>query len=74
MKTESPPTSPTGAGAGGVARLIAIIAIAVLAGVAILVVLDVIPRSMLTEVASKTAMVGGICAVAALAIALLSRR
>ena len=59
---------------GGLARVLAMLAILVLAGIPILVVLDVIPRSAFAEVASKTAMIAGVCVVSVAAIALLSRR
>ena len=58
----------------GVARVLASITILVLAAVTILVVLEVIPRSAFTEIAGKTAMIVGVCAVSALAIGFLSRR
>jgi hypothetical protein len=48
-----------------------ILALAVLT---ILVVLEVIPRSAFTEMASKTAMIAGVCVVSVLAIGLLSKR
>jgi len=58
----------------GTARVFASLAILVLASIAILVVLDVIPREAFAEIAGKTAMVAGICAVSAVAIGFLSRR
>jgi len=58
----------------GTARVFASLAILALAGIAILVVLDVIPREAFADVAGKTAMVAGICAVTAVAIGFLSRR
>jgi hypothetical protein len=58
----------------GIARVLASIAILALAVVTILVVLEVIPRSAFAEVAGKTAMIAGVCAVSVLAIGLLSRR
>ena len=60
--------------ASGAARIFASLTILALAAVAILVVLDVIPRAAFAEVAGKTAMVVGICAVSAVAIGFLSRR
>jgi hypothetical protein len=60
--------------AGGVARVFAGLSILVLATLTILVVLDVIPSSAFGEVAGKTAMVAGVCALAVAAIGLLSRR
>jgi hypothetical protein len=58
----------------GTARIFATLAILVLAGITILVVLDVIPREAFGEVAAKTGMIVGICAVAAVAIGFLSKR
>ena len=58
----------------GVARVLASITILALAAITILVVLDVIPRSAFTEMAGKTAMIAGVCAISALAIGLLSKR
>ena len=60
--------------AGGVARVFAMLTILSLAAMTIMVVLDVIPRAAFAEVAGKTAMVVGICAVSAVAIGFLSRR
>jgi hypothetical protein len=60
--------------AGGVARVLASITILALAAIAILVVLDVIPRAAFAEVATKTAMIVGICVVSTVAIGFLSRR
>ena len=59
---------------GGVARTLASLTILALAAVAILVVLDVIPRAAFAEVATKTALVAGICVVSVVAIGLLTRR
>jgi len=42
--------------------------------VTILVVLEVIPRSAFSEIAGKTAMIAGVCAISVLAIGFLSRR
>jgi len=58
----------------GVARVLASITILALAAITILVVLEVIPRSVFTEMAGKTAIIAGVCVVSALAIGLLSRR
>ena len=69
------PDKPSGIRAtSGAARVFASLTILALAAVAILVVLDVIPRAAFAEVAGKTAMVVGICAVSAVAIGFLSRR
>ena len=58
----------------GVARVFASLAILALATLAILVVLDVIPRSAFAEMAGKTAMIAGICALSVVAIGFLTRR
>ena len=58
----------------GTARLLATLTILGLATIAVLVVLDVIPREAFGEVAVKTAMIVGICAVSAVAIGFLSKR
>ena len=58
----------------GTARVLASITILALALVTILVVLEVIPRSAFSEMAGKTAMIAGICGLAAVAIGFLSRR
>ena len=60
--------------ASGTARVFVTLTILVLAAITILVVLDVIPREAFAEVAGKTAMIVGVCAVSALAIGFLSRR
>ena len=60
--------------ASGVARTLASLTILALAVIAILAVLDVIPRAAFAEVATKTALVAGICVVSAVAIGFLSRR
>jgi len=59
---------------GGTARLLGMLAILTLAALGVLVVLEVIPRSAFAEVAGKTAMIAGICALSVFAIGLLSRR
>jgi hypothetical protein len=59
---------------GGVARTLASLTILALAAVAILVVLDIIPRAAFAEVATKTALVAGICVVSVVAIGFLTRR
>lgn len=58
----------------GTARVLASLVIVALALLTILVVLDVIPRSAFAEMAGKTAMIAGVCAVSVFAIGLLSRR
>lgn len=58
----------------GLARVLATLAILALATIGILVILEIIPRSAFTEIASKTAMVAGICVVSVVVIAVLSRR
>ncbi len=59
---------------GGTARLFVGLAIVVLAAMAILTVLEVIPREAFSEVAAKTGIIVGICAVASVAIGFLTRR
>jgi len=58
----------------GVARILASLTILALAALTILVVLEIIPRSAFTELASKTAMIAGVCVVSVLAIGLLTKR
>ncbi len=58
----------------GLARILATFAILTLAAIGILVILEIIPRAAFAEVASKTAMVAGICVVSVIAIGFLSRR
>ena len=58
----------------GVARVLAMVTILALAAITILVVLEVIPRSAFAEMAGKTAMIAGVCAISVLAIGFLSRR
>ena len=58
----------------GVGKVLASVTILALAVITILVVLEVIPRSAFSEMAGKTAMIAGVCAVSALAIGFLSRR
>ena len=60
--------------AGGTARVLATLAILAFAAIGILVILEVIPRSAFAEVASKTAMIAGICVVSVVAIGFLSKR
>jgi CBS domain containing-hemolysin-like protein len=59
---------------GGVARVLASLTILALAAVTILVVLEVIPRSVFAEMAGKIALIAGVCVVSALAIGFLSKR
>ena len=58
----------------GTARVLASLVIVALALLTILVVLDVIPREAFGEVAAKTGMIVGVCAVSAVAIGFLSKR
>jgi len=58
----------------GTARVLASLVILALAAIAILVVLDVIPREAFAEVAGKTAMIAGICAISVVAIGFLAKR
>jgi hypothetical protein len=59
---------------GGVARTLASLTILALAAICILVVLDVIPRAAFAEVATKTALIAGICVVSVVAIGFLTKR
>jgi len=59
---------------GGVARTLASLTILALAAIAILVVLDVIPRAAFAEVATRTAIIAGICVVSVVAIGFLTKR
>jgi hypothetical protein len=52
----------------GLLRLMAAMAIALLAGIAALVVLDVLPREMLTQWSVKVILLTGIAALASMAI------
>lgn len=74
MKLESQPVESSGQGAAGIARLIAVLSVILLATVGILMVLDVIPRSVFGEFTAKLLAVAGIALVSGIAIALLSRR
>ena len=58
----------------GMARVLAGITILALAVITILVVLEVIPRAAYAEVATKVALIAGICALSVVAIGFLSRR
>jgi hypothetical protein len=58
----------------GLARTLASLTILALAAISILVVLEVIPRAAFAEVATKTAMIAGICVVSVAAIGFLTRR
>ena len=58
----------------GTARVLATVTILALAAITILVVLEVIPRSAFAEIAGKTALIAGVCAVSVLAIGFLSKR
>jgi hypothetical protein len=58
----------------GVARVLAMLTILALTVITILVVLEVIPRSAFAEMATKTALIVGVCAVSTFVIVLLARR
>lgn len=62
------------AGLSGTLRIVGVMAVLLLALLGILVVLEVIPRSALSEWATKIALVAMIIALAGGAIGLLSRR
>jgi hypothetical protein len=75
VKLESQPVeSSPGQGVSGIARLIAVFSVILLAAVGILMVLEVIPRSVFGEFSAKLLGVGAIALVAAITIALLSKR
>ena len=75
MKLESQPVeSSQGHGVGGIARLVTVLSVLLLAAVGILMVLEVIPPSVFGEFSAKLLGVGAIALVAAIAIALLSKR
>lgn len=73
MKLESQSVEPSSGGAG-VARLVAVLSVVTLAAVGILMVLEVIPRSVFGEFSAKLIGVAGIALVSGIAIALLSKR
>ena len=70
----NPEPGTPASGTGGSVRAIASACIVLLAVLGILVVLDVIPRSLFAEMGGKVLAVGGIVLVAALAVGLISRR
>ena len=70
----NPELPSSASGGGGTVRAIASACIVVLAVVGILVVLDVIPRSLFAEVGGKVLAVAGIVLLASLAVGLVSRR
>ncbi len=70
----NPEINAPGSAVGGSVRAIASLCIVLLAVLGILVVLDVIPRSAFAEMGGKVLAVGGIVLLAALAVALVSRR
>jgi len=74
MKLEPVNSSPEVRTHGGVARVLAGLVILVLAALCILVVLDVIPHDAFGVMATKIAMVAGICVVSVVAIGLLARK
>lgn len=73
MKLESQPVESS-SGGPGVARLIAVLSVITLAAVGILMVLEIIPRSVFGEFSAKLIGVAGIALVTGIAIALLSKR
>jgi hypothetical protein len=58
----------------GLLRVLAMLVILALGAITILVVLEVIPRSAFAEMATKTALVAGVCVAAAFVIGLLAKR
>ena len=73
MKLESQSVESS-SGGPGVARLIAVLSVITLAVVGILMVLEIIPRSVFGEFSAKLLGVAGIALVSGVAIALLSKR
>ena len=74
MKLESQSVESSSSGGAGVARLIAVLSVVTLAAVGILMVLEIIPRSVFGEFSAKLLAVAGIALVSGVAIALLSKR
>lgn len=74
MNHDPNPPDSRPAGLGGSLRAVAALCVLVLAVTGALVVLEVIPRSLFAEVGGKLLAVGGIAAVAVIALGLLSRR
>jgi len=73
MQLEPPKNGANPVGLTGPLRLGAILLIFSIAALGVLVVLDVIPRSVFADWAGKIAMAGGIIVLAALAAALVLR-
>lgn len=65
---------PVPAGFGGSLRLLGALAVLVLAVAGVLIVLEIIPRSAFADIGGKVLGVGGILAVALVALSLLMRR
>ena len=75
MKLESQPVESSQRNSvSGIARLIAVFSVILLAAVGILMVLEVVPRSVFGELSAKLLGVGAIALVAAITIGLLSKR
>jgi hypothetical protein len=71
----SPDTSETEPGGlGGTLRAVAALCVLALALAGVLLVLEVIPRSVFTDVGGKVVALGAIGALTVVALALLSRR
>lgn len=66
-----PPAGTERSGLPNLLRLMAALAIALLAGLAALVVLDVLPREILTQWSAKVILLTGIAALASVAIAFI---
>ena len=73
MNLEPPKTSEIRTGSG-TARVLAGLCILALAALGILVVLEVIPREALAQVATRTGIIAAICVVSAVAIGFLTKR
>lgn len=70
----NPELPSSASSAGGAVRAIASASIVLMAVLGILVVLEVIPRSLFAEMGGKVLAVGGIVLLASLAVGLVSRR
>lgn len=74
MNQAPPSADATPRGLSGSLRLVAVSCVLALALTGILVVLEVIPRSVFTDVGGKVLAVGGIALVTTIALGLLTRR
>ncbi len=74
MSHDPNPNESKPAGLGGSLRAIAALCVLVLATTGVLVVMEVIPRTVFAEMGGKVLAVGGIALVTAVALGLLSKR